>query len=228
MFLYEIDTNGYLVNDRCYGTMGNDPGGWFSILSNGMIMISLFTSEGVSADKTEPSRGGSDAWFLFLDSNLNIVYQKTLGGSQHELSIPLANESAIFEWPDGSVLVGALSRSGVSGDKTIPASTPSNPSNADIWLVRFRPGLLTGLEDVPTVITTPFVFPNPANDAITLQVEQAKSYRVIQLDGRELISGTNSPPNAFTIDCSAWSSGVYFVEVIQQNGTRWLNKVVKE
>lgn len=230
IFIYELDTSAQLVNDRCYGTNGFDAIGLCAILKSGQVMVSIRTAEGVSGDKVEISRGDQDMWYLFLDTNLNIAYQKTLGGSGYDdLILPgLGNKDEnIFEWPDGSILVKMGSSSGVSGDKSIPASS-MNPANRDIWLVRFLPGLLTGLEESPTVMTTPFVYPNPAKDVITMQVENAKFYNVMQPDGRVLLQETANAADKFTVDCSTWSSGVYFVEVIQRNGTRWLNKVVKE
>ncbi len=231
VFLYEFDTTGILVNDRCYGTAGDDAVGPISVLNNGLIMMSIRTRDGVSGDKTEPSRGGSDMWYLFLDANLNIVYQKTLGGAgEDEMVVYTGNisrDEAIYEWPDGSILVNIRSSSGISGDKTIPASS-TNLANRDHWLVRFLPGLLTGLDEFPTLITTPFVYPNPTNGAITIQVENATNYRIIQPDGRILLQRTESTADKFIVDCSSWSSGVYIVEVLQKNGTRWLNRIVKE
>ncbi|MFN8155625.1 MAG: T9SS type A sorting domain-containing protein [Bacteroidia bacterium] len=230
IFIYELDTAAQLINDRCYGTAGFDAIGLCSVLKNGQIMVSIRTADGISGDKTETSRGNQDMWYLFLDSNLDIIYQKTLGGSGVDdliLSGIANKDENIFEWPDGSILVKMGSSSGVSGDKTIPASS-SNPANRDIWLVRFLPGLLTGLEESPTLITAPFVFPNPTRGTITMQVENATKFNVMQPDGRVLLQEIPNAADQFTVDCSAWSSGVYFVEVLQGNGTRWLNKIVKE
>lgn len=230
IFIYELDTSAQLVNDRCYGTSGFDAIGLCSVLKNGQIMVSIRTAEGISGDKIEVSRGDQDMWYLILDSNLNIIYQKTLGGSGYDdLILPgIGNKDEnIFEWPDGSILVKIGSSSGISGDKTIPASS-INPANRDIWLVRFLPGLLTGLDDSHTFITTPFVYPNPTRGTITMQLENAKTYKVTQLDGRVLLQETVNSEDKFIVDCNNWSSGVYFIEVIQRNGTRWLNKIVKE
>ena len=225
LFLYEVDTAGNLVNDRCYGTTINDDVNGVSLLKNGMFMVSIYTLAGISGNKTEPSRGAGDAWFLFLDASLNIVYQKTLGGSNNDRPAG-AGAAAIHEWADGSVLVILESASDSSGDKTIPSNP--NPILDDLWLVRFMPGLLTGIDEVASVPTVPFVFPNPATDEFEIRIPNIRSYSVYQLDGRLITQGNVKNEEAITVSCAKWNQGVYLVEVIKSNGSRMVNKVVKQ
>ena len=225
LFLYEVDTAGNLVNDRCYGTAINDDVKGVSLLKNGMFMVSLSTLAGISGNKTEPSRGASDAWFLFLDASLNIVYQKTLGGSNSDRPVG-SGVAAIHEWADGSVLVMMESASDSTGDKTIPSNP--NPILDDLWLVRFMPGLLTGIDEAEGAPTAPFVFPNPATNEFEIRTQNIRSYSVYQLDGRLITQEYVKNEEAITVSCAKWDQGVYLVEVIKSNGARLVNKVVKQ
>ena len=225
LFLYEVDTAGNLINDRCYGTAIDDYINGVSLLKNGMVMVSISTLAGISGNKTEPSRGAGDAWYLFLDASLNIVYQKTLGGSNSDRPVG-SGVAAIHEWADGSVLVMIESASDSTGDKTIPSNP--YPILDDLWLVRFMPGLLTGIDEVASVPTVPFVFPNPATDEFEIRTQNIRSYSVYQLDGRLITQGNVKNEEAITISCAKWNQGVYLVEVIKSNGARLVNKVVKQ
>lgn len=228
LFLYEVDTAGNLINDRCYGTTLNDGFYGISLLKSGMIMVSGSTIAGISGNKTEPSRGAGDAWFLFLDANLNIVYQKTLGGSNSDrpASGPASVvQAAVHEWADGSVLVMMESESDSSGDKSIPSNP--DPLLDDLWLVRFMPGLLTGIDEVASVPTVPFVFPNPAMNEFEIRAQNIRSYSVYQLDGRLITQGNVKNEDSIKVSCGKWDQGVYLVEVIKSNGTRMVNKVMK-
>lgn len=64
------------------------------------------------------------------------------------------------------------------------------------------------------------IFPNPANQQITIKLDQIQSnisYEMRDLTGRSVLLGT-SESDEFTIDVSALPSGPYFLEVLSDNG----------
>jgi hypothetical protein len=68
------------------------------------------------------------------------------------------------------------------------------------------------------------VFPNPASDFVTLQLEsppgKGTTIRVVDVFGRIVISELVDPlKQTYTLDISGLSNGMYFIEVINESGT---------
>lgn len=130
MWQLKIDNNGAMVWDRTIG--GND---WDAALVSCVTVDNGFVSggysrSGISGEKTEANRGGiEDFWMTKVDSNGNLRWDKTLGGSGSEIMYVLQ------QTPDSGYIVGGPSASGISGDKT-EASRGSN----DFWFLRLDTG----------------------------------------------------------------------------------------
>jgi hypothetical protein len=123
-WIIKIDASGNKLWDKAYGGTGNDMALKAIATGDGGLIIGGTSHSGVTGDKTEPSRGGADAWIVRLNSAGNMVWQKSLGGSSSEAF------SDVKLLDDGTVLVGISSASVVSGDKTKPRK-----GGADFWLV---------------------------------------------------------------------------------------------
>lgn len=84
---------------------------------------------GTLSDKTgaieKHSQGDFDYMLSKLDEHGNTEWTKTLGGESTDII------RSICRTPDGGYLLGGLSRSGISGDKTT-----SHLGNDDIWLIK--------------------------------------------------------------------------------------------
>jgi len=80
--------------------------------SDGGYVLGGTSSSDVSGDKTENSKGLSDYWLIKLDAAGNIQWQHTIGGSEEDklYSINLTM--------DGGFILGGISNSNISGDKT--------------------------------------------------------------------------------------------------------------
>jgi hypothetical protein len=79
---------------------------------------------GSSGDKTDAGNGGTDYWILKLDSLGSIIWQNAYGGiSDDELE-------AGFFTEDGMLLLGGISFSGISGDKT-----QAHLGDGDMWII---------------------------------------------------------------------------------------------
>lgn len=95
--------------------------------TDGGYIICGSSYSSIGGNKTEPSRGSSDYWVVKIDALGNIEWQKTIGGSAYE-----GLKSAIQTF-DGGYLLGGLSESGISGDKT-----EANLGLADYWVVKLN------------------------------------------------------------------------------------------
>jgi len=94
--------------------------------SDAGYLIGGYSNSGISGDKNEPNISGSnDFWILKLDSSGLIEWQNTIGGSQEDWLYDLE------ETFDNGYLVGGLSNSGISGDKT-----EINKGDYDFWVIK--------------------------------------------------------------------------------------------
>ena len=94
------------------------------------FIIGGHSSSGISFDKTEPNRGPAgtyDFWIVKLNSNGQIEWEKTIGGSGEEYLNDIA------QTPDGGYIFCGVSESGISGDKT-----EMNFGLGDFWVVKLN------------------------------------------------------------------------------------------
>jgi hypothetical protein len=92
---------------------------------DGGFIVCGWSGSGPNGNKTSTNHGGDDFWVVRLDANGGILWDRSYGGSQDEMTyqmIPL--------W-DGGFLVGGSSSSLTNGTKTSPFYGAE-----DLWLVR--------------------------------------------------------------------------------------------
>jgi len=71
------------------------------------------------------------------------------------------------------------------------------------------------------------IFPNPANDQLTIQTKNTKPYTITLCNTMgQVIKTFQSNKQQETIDVSGLPAGLYYLSVIDENGTRVNNKVV--
>jgi hypothetical protein len=79
----------------------------------------------ISGDKTENSNGGLDYWIVKTDSLGIIQWQNTIGGNGDDILLSMVTVS------DGGFILGGLSTSNISGDKTENCN-----GDYDYWIVK--------------------------------------------------------------------------------------------
>jgi hypothetical protein len=159
------------------------------------------------------NQGNSDAWLLKLNDFGDLIWQKTLGGSNAETFFDLEQTIgggyilAGYSWSnDGDV-------SGVQGYN-------------DFWIVKLTP------ESTPTTSpqTQPLeIYPNPATQSITIQVSEPETtLRVTLTDpmGREL--RRKSIPNGGTLALEGLADGWYLLSATSPSGQVFFGKVWKQ
>lgn len=110
-WVVKIDGVGNVVWDKTYGGIGNDIISSICPLSDGNYLLSGFSNSPISGDKTENSRGNHDYWILKIDGSGNILWQKTIGGSNFDIAY------CSFEYSPNSYWIGGNSNSSISGEK---------------------------------------------------------------------------------------------------------------
>ncbi|QRR01454.1 T9SS type A sorting domain-containing protein [Dyadobacter sandarakinus] len=89
-------------------------------------------SFGAKGYKSEPGYGGGDYWIVKVDSNLNKVWDRTIGGTSSDIV------SHMEQTDDGGYILGGYSNSPIGGLKT-----ESSRGYSDYWVVKIsRDGLV--------------------------------------------------------------------------------------
>lgn len=131
IWLVELNMQGEILNQYCYGGSYNDFGFVFEELDDGLIFAGITNSNDYDVSGyhgTPGALGYADIWVVRLDENMNIVWQKCLGGS--EIEYP----AYISQTEDGSfILLGHTSSHNydVSGNHSAP-----NGYDSDVWVVK--------------------------------------------------------------------------------------------
>ncbi len=125
-WIVKLDANGNILWENTIGGALDDNRPTLTQLEDGGYMVAGLSQSGVSGDKTEGNIGSQDFWVLKLDASGSIVWQDTVGGTDYD------SPHSIVELEDGSILVGGVSSSNISGDKT-----ENSKGGNDFWLIKF-------------------------------------------------------------------------------------------
>jgi len=132
IWLVKTDGTGSIVGQNAYGGYGDERSPHLFHLGNaaGEMIFACQSASDTGCTKSQFNRDtifpfSTDYWVVKLDSNLNPIWDKTLGGMGFD------NLTRITQLTNGNILVCGQSQSGVDGDKTVP-----NHSLApDFWAV---------------------------------------------------------------------------------------------
>ena len=99
--------------------------------NDGGYILGGYSTSNISGDKTENCQGGiiyGDYWIIKLDTAGNIQWQNTIGGSDEEQLF------SVEQTTDGGYILGGISTSNISGDKTENSIGGNN--NNDYWIIK--------------------------------------------------------------------------------------------
>lgn len=130
-WLVKTDAQGLPQWDRTFGGAAYDNLSDVCLGADGGYLLAGTSASAPSADKTQPSFGGGDAWLVKVDDQGTKQWDRILGGAAEDY-VHRAQATA-----DGGYILGAGSSSGVSGDKSEP-NLGSSPGT-DAWLVKLAP-----------------------------------------------------------------------------------------
>ncbi|GGB79036.1 T9SS type A sorting domain-containing protein [Dyadobacter sediminis] len=133
LYIVKIDKTGYRQWAKAIGNIQSFADNVTSVSQSpdGGYLISGHSAGNKGLDKTENSRGGQDFWIIKLQADGNILWDKTIGGSDHDYL------KSSIQTEDGGYLLGGYSRSPVSGEKTKDSKDGQN--EYDFWVVKLAP-----------------------------------------------------------------------------------------
>lgn len=114
-----------IVWENTVGGVGDEsPLSTFATADGGFITAGGSNS-GISVDKTEASMGSTDYWIVKFAADGTIQWQNTIGGSSYDQA------ASIQQTADGGYIVGGISFSNISGDKT-----ENSIGDLDYWVLK--------------------------------------------------------------------------------------------
>ena len=96
-----------------------------AITKDGGYLAGGFSNSNISGEKTQNSRGGNDYWVIKYTAQGLKQWDKTIGGSDDDKLY------SVLQTDDGGYLLGGLSSSNVSGEKTT-----NSKGYSDYWIVK--------------------------------------------------------------------------------------------
>lgn len=185
-----------------------------SITSTGNYLLGGISNSSISGDKTSNSRGLSDYWAVLIDTNGNIIGQKTIGGNDNEAG------TNVIETPDGGYFVAGSTFSGISGEKT-----EASRGQSDYWVLKLEPNSLAFSNPILSGLQ---VYPNPTTELVNINFSTNFSGKIKQTDilGKEIKSLSVSDVNEVSFKIEGEES-IYFITLITNSGEKENIKIIK-
>lgn len=120
-WMTRLNASGQLLWSKTYGGSGSDIATASSELADGKIILCGYTSS--NNGDVIGNHGNFDVWLVKTDANGNLLWQKTLGGSNNDFA------ESITTTPDGGFVIGGSSYS-TNGNVT------GNHGDQDFWIVK--------------------------------------------------------------------------------------------
>ncbi len=124
-WIVKINSTGGLQWQNTIGGGGNDILYTMQQTVDGGYILGGVSVSMISGDKTENCNGGWDYWIVKTDATGNLQWQNTIGGSNGDYLV------SIQQTFEGGFILGGMSYSDVSGDKTEDSFGPP-----DYWIVK--------------------------------------------------------------------------------------------
>ena len=124
-WIVKVDSFG---NIQWQNTIGGSSTDYLSAIhqtSDGGYILGGWSESNISGDKSENNFGGNDYWIVKIDALGNIQWQNTIGGSLDDRLY------SIQQTADGGYILGGLSASNISYDKT-----ENSKGDYDYWIVK--------------------------------------------------------------------------------------------
>ncbi|MBK8708079.1 MAG: T9SS type A sorting domain-containing protein [Flavobacteriales bacterium] len=180
------------------GTSGDAPWGMFCTSASEILVVgsSVSTDGDVSS-----SHGSTEAWVIKLDENLELLWERSFGGS-------LSDSGRDIHWSEDGVIALTGSSNSTDGDLT------TNYGDNDFWVVKLRPEPV-GLRETVSYSFT--LSPNPATSELRIGFNgiAVKRLEVIDITGRVVMnkSITRGAPSV-DLSIAQLAQGTYSLRVL--------------
>ncbi len=219
-WVIKVDATGNLIWQKSFGGSDYDVANAIQQTIDGGFIVAgnTYSTDG---DVTE-NHGIDDCWILKLDGAGNLLWQKSLGGSNFD------EANSIVQNADGSFIIAGLSFSNdgdVSGNHANAIGT-----SQDYWIIKLNSDIQSGIASLPDNFIS--LNPNPVHDLLNINMTPYAgevSIRVMDLEGRVIkLPGTAyqlQTANSIQLNTTSLSEGFYTLQLISKKNSE--SKVVK-
>lgn len=205
----KIDLVGNVIWSQNYGGTLVDRLHGLDHSANGGFILAGFTYS--NNNDVSYNHGSNDMWLVEIDSNGQLIWEKTFGGSNGDLALD------VVLTPDGNYLAGGVASS-LDGDVT------ENLGDTDGWLLHV--GWNMSVSDI-SLNNVAKVYPNPFVDQLHIKADSpVKAVKINDMTGK-LVSMQSFRSNDVTLNTSGLAKGVYILTVQTATGTH-SSKVIKK
>ncbi len=132
VWIVELDLQGNILAQHCYGGSHYDLGYNLIELDNGYVFVASASSNdgdvsGLHGPPGGPPGGSNDIWVVRLNEQMEIIWQKCLGG--YDLDSP----TYITQTADGGFIVFGTTK---SNDGDVSGNHSHSGTHTDIWVVK--------------------------------------------------------------------------------------------
>ncbi|MFN7707374.1 MAG: T9SS type A sorting domain-containing protein [Sphingobacteriia bacterium] len=124
-WIAKINSQGEVQWDRSYGGNGGDQVATMIATADGGYLLGGTSASEVGGNKTAPYRGNFDYWVVKLNSQGEVQWDRSYGGTGYD------EMATMISTADGGYLLGGISFSGADGNKT-----STNIGDFDYWVVK--------------------------------------------------------------------------------------------
>ncbi len=218
-WVLHLDASGELLAQRCIGGSSVEGMRGLTLLPNGHALVAgnTYSTDG---DITDP-KGLHDGWVVELDPDLNIVWQRSYGGSGHDVWRGLHRSN------DGGVVLTGYT---MSTDGDLYGLT--NQGSADVWILKLAPWSGTGVEDQADENGI-LLFPNPTTGDLQLDFGSLSGpgWQLEIMDALGRVVHTMQPVHAtrgrLTIGTHGLAQGSYAVR-LHRDGESHVKRFIKQ
>jgi hypothetical protein len=216
-WLIKLAQNGTIIWDKAIGGSGYDDLSSIITTTDGGIALAGNSLSNISGDKTENSRGIDDYWIVRLNNNDEIIWDKTIGGNEHDYILIYG----IKQTTDGGFIIGGTSVSPISGDKT------DWVGGSDVWIVKLAPeNLATNQNTIHNIQ----IYPNPTSDYVHIPFGQTQEKITVILTNilGQIVSSKTFFKTQMETYIIAGESGIYFLTFENEKREKKTIKVIKQ
>jgi len=204
MWVVKLDSTGAILWQRTIGGDSFDALNSIGQTNDGGYVVGGYSQSGISGEKLDSNFGWLDFWVIKLNAMGVTQWQMTLGGSS------IDDLKAIEQTDDGGYILGGVSTSDISGNKT-----ENSLGSYDYWVVKLNPEpVIQIIENYTPNDHSVKIYPNPVTQHVHFEFEseETKLITVYNIIGQPVYS-TESQSLRFTLNMNNMASGLYLYQV---------------
>lgn len=233
IFLLKLSTAGDFVWVKTFGSSASDSGAGIVTDGNGSIyLVGTFKGDisfnpgNVNGDKT--NTGDTDSFVLMLNAFGDFQWVYSFSGVDAEV---LTN-AIVYDGDNSFYLIGYFIGTVNFEMESEAVGFTSISSSSDIWLMKFSHDGSVGVENLSIAKPQLVSYPNPVSDVLNIVLPSERTNAQIHLYDNfgKLVyqNNTSNKSGIYSLDMNERAAGIYYLQMISEDGIHATKKVVKQ